>query len=73
MKLSLLSAATASLGLASAAPNGLKARQSGVQGFDISGWQENVDFSGAYASGARFVIIKVCFLIHPQSTLCLFD
>lgn len=30
-----------------------------VQGFDISHYQPNVDYAGAYASGARFVIIKV--------------
>lgn len=35
-----------------------------VQGFDISHYQKNVDFSGAYAAGARFVIIKV---LHPPS------
>ncbi|KAI0388645.1 glycoside hydrolase family 25 protein [Xylariaceae sp. FL0594] len=29
-----------------------------VQGFDISGYQGTVDFAGAKASGARFVIIK---------------
>ncbi|KAI7969038.1 hypothetical protein EIK77_008229 [Talaromyces pinophilus] len=29
-----------------------------VQGFDISSYQPNVDFSAAYSSGARFVIIK---------------
>ena len=29
-----------------------------VQGFDISHYQGNVDFQGAYNSGARFVIIK---------------
>ncbi len=32
-----------------------------VQGFDISHYQANVDFKAAYASGARFVIIKVRF------------
>ena len=33
-----------------------------VQGFDISNWQPGMtlaDFSNAYASGARFVMIKV--------------
>ena len=35
------------------------AAHASVQGFDISGYQGNVDFAGAYASGARFVIIKV--------------
>lgn len=33
--------------------------QATVQGFDISNYQSSVDFSAAYASGARFVIIKV--------------
>lgn len=32
-----------------------------VQGFDISGYQPKVDFAGAYAAGARFVMIKVGF------------
>jgi hypothetical protein len=32
-----------------------------VQGFDISGYQPTVDFAGAYAAGARFVMIKVSF------------
>lgn len=30
-----------------------------VQGFDISSYQPTVDWSSAYSSGARFVIIKV--------------
>lgn len=38
-----------------------------VQGFDISSYQPNVDFSSAYSSGARFVIIKVC--LSYQSNL----
>ncbi|KAJ5205143.1 Glycoside hydrolase family 25 [Penicillium cf. griseofulvum] len=29
-----------------------------VQGFDISGYQPSVDFAGAHAAGARFVMIK---------------
>ncbi|KAJ5505177.1 hypothetical protein N7463_008051 [Penicillium fimorum] len=29
-----------------------------IQGFDISGYQPSVDFAGAYAAGARFVMIK---------------
>ncbi|KAL4964306.1 lysozyme [Aspergillus stella-maris] len=29
-----------------------------VQGFDISNYQSNVDFAGAYNAGARFVMIK---------------
>lgn len=37
-----------------------------VQGFDISGYQPNVDFAGAYAAGARFVMIKVSF---PEVTM----
>ena len=35
-----------------------------VQGFDISAYQTDVDFSGAYSSGARFVIIKVWSPFH---------
>lgn len=34
--------------------------QASVQGFDISGYQGTVNFAGAYSSGARFVMIKVC-------------
>lgn len=38
-----------------------------VQGFDISSYQPSVDFSAAYSSGARFVIIKVPpILLAPQ-------
>ncbi|KAJ6105121.1 hypothetical protein N7523_010195 [Penicillium sp. IBT 18751x] len=43
-------------GAASARP--LESRASGVQGFDISGYQSTVDFSSAYSAGARFVMIK---------------
>jgi GH25 family lysozyme M1 (1,4-beta-N-acetylmuramidase) len=40
--------------------------QASVQGFDISNYQGNVNFAGAYASGARFVMIKVSFRMrHP--------
>lgn len=46
------------LGFAAATPASLEKRAT-VQGFDISGYQPTVDFAGAYASGARFVIIKV--------------
>ncbi len=35
------------------------AAHASVQGFDISGYQGTVNFAGAHASGARFVIIKV--------------
>lgn len=33
--------------------------QAQVDGFDISHYQETVDYQGAYDSGARFVMIKV--------------
>ena len=33
--------------------------QAAVDGFDISNYQESVDYAGAYGAGARFVIIKV--------------
>lgn len=52
-------------GVASARP--LEARASGVQGFDISSYQGDVDFAGAYASGARFVMIKVSELLPNPS------
>ena len=52
-------------GLVSAAPTRSQPRApattpSGgkIQGFDISGYQPNVNFQSAYSSGARFVIIK---------------
>lgn len=41
------------------------AAQAEVQGFDISHYQPNVDFKGAYSSGARFVIIKVAPAQNP--------
>lgn len=47
---------------------GATAAQAYIQGFDISSYQPNVDFQGAYNSGARFVIIKVCSLgCQPQA------
>ncbi|KAJ6014206.1 hypothetical protein N7540_008797 [Penicillium herquei] len=51
---------TVSLFLAASAAhaNPLEPRSSGVQGFDISSYQDTVDFSGAYGAGARFVMIK---------------
>jgi len=57
MKLSAVAIASI-LGFAAANPTPLEKRAT-VQGFDISGYQPTVDFAGAYASGARFVIIKV--------------
>ncbi|PLN81902.1 glycoside hydrolase [Aspergillus taichungensis] len=56
MKFNALSVSATLAGLASAGP--LAARADGVQGFDISHYQESVDFQGAYDAGARFVIIK---------------
>lgn len=53
---SKIAAITALVGLAKAT----------VDGFDISGYQESVDFAGAYKSGARFVMIKVRRLHHSQ-------
>ena len=41
----------------SAAPAGLAVRDT-VQGFDISNYQSNVNFTGAYNAGLRFVMIK---------------
>lgn len=57
MKLSALAIASI-LGFAAATPAQIEKRAT-VQGFDISGYQPTVDFAAAYASGARFVIIKV--------------
>lgn len=38
--------------------------QATVQGFDISDYQSSsYNFAGAYSAGARFVIIKVLFLL----------
>ena len=59
MKLSIVSALLASA-LVSAAPTpATLQKRATVQGFDISHYQSNVNFQGAYNSGARFVIIKV--------------
>ena len=57
MKLSTISVVAAA-GVANAAPK-ILSRADSVQGFDISNYQSDVDFQGAYDSGARFVIIKV--------------
>ncbi|KFY36096.1 hypothetical protein V494_05321 [Pseudogymnoascus sp. VKM F-4513 (FW-928)] len=46
------------LGFAAASPTAEIEKRATVQGFDISGYQPTVDFAGAYASGARFVMIK---------------
>lgn len=54
MKLSALTVASI-LGFAAAGP---LEKRSTVQGFDISNYQPNVNFAGAYSAGARFVIIK---------------
>ena len=34
------------------------AKRSSVKGFDVSGYQPNVDFTSAYEGGLRFVLIK---------------
>jgi hypothetical protein len=52
MKFSTTSVVAAAAGLVGTS-------QAAVTGFDISDYQSGVDFAGAYASGARFVIIKV--------------
>lgn len=49
------------IGSAAASPVEIDQRAATVKGFDISNYQANVDFSKAYAGGARFVIIKVCY------------
>lgn len=51
----------------------LEPRASGVQGFDISSYQGSVDFSAAYAAGARFVIIKVRQNIWIKLSHCPLD
>ncbi|KAK2850631.1 hypothetical protein FQN49_005469, partial [Arthroderma sp. PD_2] len=59
MKFSLFTlAAAAGAALAAPAPAEVETRAAGVQGFDISAYQPNVDFRAAYAGGARFVMIK---------------
>ena len=58
MKLSSIIYSYALLSFADALPAPL-VKRSTVQGFDISNYQPTVDFTSAYASGARFVIIKV--------------
>lgn len=50
-------AAVASVAIASDKPT----KRNGVTyGFDVSGYQPNVDFTSAYNGGLRFVYIKVC-------------
>lgn len=58
MKLAILSLLSACLAAATPAVD-LDSRASGVQGFDISNYQPNVDFAAAKKGGARFVMIKV--------------
>lgn len=57
MKLSILSSLILPT-LSLAAPVENLEKRATVQGFDISHYQANVNFAGAYSSGARFVIIK---------------
>ncbi|KAI9925288.1 hypothetical protein ASPWEDRAFT_164167 [Aspergillus wentii DTO 134E9] len=57
MKITALSL-LATAGLAAASPVTIEARANGVQGFDISHYQKDVDYAGAYKAGARFVLIK---------------
>ncbi|KAF9891604.1 hypothetical protein FE257_003615 [Aspergillus nanangensis] len=54
MKFNSLALSAAGVALTSS----LEARAETVQGFDISNYQSGVDFAGAYAAGARFVMIK---------------
>ena len=65
MKLSTISLAAA-LTAAHAAP--VLEKRASVQGFDISHYQPDVDFKGAYSSGARFVIIKVRYSLPYAPT-----
>lgn len=69
MKVSTFSVITAA-SVVNAAPQ-LLSRAEGVTGFDISNYQSDVDFQGAYDSGARFVMIKVQqppYLSHNYNT-----
>lgn len=59
MKLNLLAANLAICEAVFALPTDTLEKRATVQGFDISHYQANVNFGGAYSSGARFVIIKV--------------
>lgn len=61
---------TVSLALAGSAV--LAGVQAAVPGFDISHYQATVDFKGAYAAGARFVLIKVSIAgrFVPRPTSC---
>ncbi|OAQ65183.1 glycoside hydrolase, family 25, active site protein [Pochonia chlamydosporia 170] len=59
MKTTAISLGLAALvGSVAASPIEIEERAATVKGFDISGYQSNVDFAKAYAGGARFVIIK---------------
>nr|QNJ46219.1 GH25 muramidase [Aspergillus sp.] len=58
MKFTTIATTAAISGLATALPTKLAARYSTVQGFDVSNYQPNVDFSAAKSAGAEFVIIK---------------
>jgi hypothetical protein len=47
-----------SLSASALAAPAVSKREGSVYGFDISHYQESVDFAGAYSSGMRFVYIK---------------
>src|ERR1700729_4516306 len=53
----IITAIISCISIVSAAPAGLAVRDT-VQGFDVSHYQNNVDFTGAYNAGLRFVMIK---------------
>lgn len=57
MKVILL-ASVFSLSLTLALPSKEITKRSSVKGFDVSGYQPNVDFKAAYDGGLRFVMIK---------------
>lgn len=56
-------------GLASAAPNSELDTRATVNGFDVSGYQPNVNFAAAYRDGARFVMIKVRCLSSTRGSV----
>ncbi|KAL9023072.1 MAG: hypothetical protein Q9196_007399 [Gyalolechia fulgens] len=58
MKFNLLAISLASCQAVFALPTDTLEERDTVRGFDISHYQTNVNFAGAYSSGARFVIIK---------------
>ena len=74
MKISaIFCSSVVSLSVALALPSKDLNKRSSVKGFDVSGYQPNVNFGSAYSGGLRFVLIKATEstdYISPTVSIC---